>query len=550
MGEIGIFIQQSFPFGAFGPRQWSLDEMGRLFRWLRTMGYDAASFMLLPILRQESCERTILEQGGMYHAGLIAPPPFEPGFLHCPADRYLGTPEGLARAAFCREQFRLCRESGLKVWQMVTMTLGAPGYLEDHPELAAVVGSETFCEGTAYCPSRPKGLEHLLEFHRTQIEYLEPDGVILFPRDPGGCGCSLCQPQGEAIARTSRAFCQMIRSAWPDMPLVFLSWHIKDHEAPQIAAELPKDVRVFESPRIHALDVPAEEYDRRVRTWREHGRRVGGWLETQENPTALLPTVYPRRVAATIERMKELGVQDLWQTSMQNPYLFPLNFWMTPKLWTGATLDALVREFLERSFGSDALDAGLAWVEATERAWDKVQTLTQYGAGFLGLFVVTYPERLLPEKMIRDGVPETVRTEVVEAMEAAARANEAAQQLADQIRTFHALEANAIAVSAEVFMHRVAMRRAKLDVLDALHAGDADRAITAWPAVRDACQRMVAAARSVPNTEVLVHHWRRLGLLPDRLRTLEQHLRELAERKTFRPVHQPLFMGELYKDKR
>jgi hypothetical protein len=547
MGSKGIFIQQSFPFGGFGPRQWSPSEMGRLFRWLKHLKYTDVAFMPLCIWRREPNEHTLLESGGMYHSGLIAPPPFEPGLAYYPSDRYLVTPEALGKAERLRDSLRLAKKIGLRPWLMVNMTLGSPAFLEDHPELAAVNADEIFMERTGFCPSRPEGLKHLLDFYEQQIRYFDAyEGFILFPRDPGGCFCKLCTPQGRMITRVSNQYYEMIRAIRPKCPISFMSWHVMEHEVEEIADGLPPDVGVFEAPRIHALDAPADEYPRRVRTWHSHGRKVSGWLETQENPTALLPSVYPRRVNDMIRWMKEQRMEDLWQTSAQNPYLFPLHFWMTPKLWEGRKLDDLLSEFLTESFGSRAVQPGRQYIERTEQAWESVQSLTQYRAGFLGLFVITFPDRMLPEEMMRNGVPAPVRRELAEAVQRANEALAAAEEFADAIREFHALDANIIAASAEVFARRVEMRHAKLDVLDALHAGDAESAFRAWPNVSGACDRMIHAARNAPNTDLLCRNWRRLELLPDRLRMLAQHLNELAEQKAFRSTRQPLFlfMGE------
>ena len=49
MSEPGIFVQQSFPLAAYGPRQWSLDELRCLFRWLKQMGYGRLYLKTLPI---------------------------------------------------------------------------------------------------------------------------------------------------------------------------------------------------------------------------------------------------------------------------------------------------------------------------------------------------------------------------------------------------------------------------------------------------------------------------------------------------------------------
>jgi hypothetical protein len=546
----GIFIQQVFPFGAFGPRQWSLSEMRRLFVWLKKLGYTDAAFMAWSIFRREDEDHTILEHGGLYHSGLAAPPPFDPGFSYRPSDRYIGTSQGLLNAEHFRDQIRIANEVGLKPWLFINLTLGAPGYLEDHPELAAVNGGELFNEGTNFCPSKPEGMKHLLDFHADQVKYCDAvHGFALMPRDPGGCGCRLCMPQADMFARVSNAHHTMIRSLRPKAPIAFLSWHIRTGEVAGLADQLHQDISIFEAPRIHAMDAPEEEYIERVKEWQARGRLVYGWLETQENPTALLPSVYPRRVEKMVKKMSEMKMEGIWQTSAQNPYLFPLHFWMTPKLIDGlSSASELTREFLARSFGTDLVEVGVKWTELTETAWEQVLSMPQYEAGFLGLFVVTFPERLLPEKMMKMGVPDEVRTDLRQAVAAAQAAFEAAEDLASRMRDFHAQDANMIVVSAEVLARRIEMRYAKLDVLDAICAGDAEAAVVAWSVVERACYQMVSAARSAPNTDVLAKHWRRLSLLPRRLATIGQHIPELAERKAFRPIRQQLYIGEMHKE--
>lgn len=546
----GIFIQQMFPFGAFGPRQWSLSEMRRLFRWLKSLGYTDLVFGVPPLFRREDDNHTILEHGALYHSGLRELPSFDPGFAYCPNDRYLGTPTGLKNAEFFRDQARLARDLGLRPWQMVNFTLGSPEFLEKHPELAAVCGSEVFLEGCGFCPSRPEGLKHLLEFHANQIQYFDAmEAYLLFPRDPGGCSCQLCLPQTDMLVKTSRQFHGMIRILRPNAPIAFLSWHIKEQEVPELTAGLPKDVDVFDAPRIHALDTPIEEFIGRVKAWQAGERKVHGWLETQENPTALLPSVYPRRIDTTIKTMKALNITNLWQTSIQNPYLFPLHFWITPQLWKDRSLGELLKEFLAGSYGSQSVESGLRYLETMEQAWEKVQNEEHYKAGFLGLFVMTFPFRMLPEQLIHSGVPDAIREDFKRAITLAKEALAAAETFADTIREFHALDANLLAASAEVFYYRVNMRQATIPVLDALHAGDADSAVKAWSAVEQACANMVAAAKNAPNTDVMANHWRRLNLLPGRLKALARHLPELADRKSFRPIKQPLYIGQLYTKK-
>ncbi len=545
----GIAIHQQFPMGAFGPRQWSLSEMRRLFRWLRQLGYGRALMVPFPIFRLEDARHTILELGTAYQSGVTAPPGFEPGTCYCPSDRYLGTPEGLARAAQFRDQARAARDIGLQLWLMIIGGLGSPAYLQDHPELSSVRSGGLFFEGTEFCPSHPQGLSHLLEFWSQQVRYMDAfEGYILGLRDACGCGCRRCQPQDKTLTRVANSFYEMIQSVRPGAPVAFLSWHVKLPEVPELARRLHPKMLVFESPRIHAIDVPMSEYLARVREWQGQGRHVEGCIEVQENPTALLPPAYPERVARTIQTQRQAGLKGIWVSSTIAPYLFPLHLWLVPRLWDQPGREGLVEEFLTASFGAASVQPGLRYLRTTEQAWEKALGPSQVGHGFLGLFVMTFPFRLLPEKLMREGVPAQTRQDLETAATLAAQAYEEAQTFADSLRPFHALEANIIAASAEVFMHRVAMRRAKLAVLDAIHAGDGEAAAAAWPGVVAACEHMVAAARNAPNTDVLAQHWRRLELLPARVRGLALLLPELAEHKSFRPIRQSLHISELYLD--
>lgn len=545
---VGVFIHQLFPLGAFGPRQWGLAELRRMFHWLRQLGYTDAIFNPFSIFRVEEKNRTILETGALFQSGLTAKPPFVAGMAHDPTDRYLGTSEGLARAERFRDSLRAAQEAGLRPWLNLLTTLGAPEFAANHPELSAIDGCELFKEGVGLCPSKPAALAHLLEFYRRQIEYFDAaHGYLLWMRDPGGCRCRLCTPQPAMLARVSNSYFQMIRQLRPQSPVAFAAWHINLSEVSELAKLLDPSLLVFESPRIHAMDVPLTAFESRVRTWQSAGRCVESWVEVQENPTSLLPSIYPKRVAETVDRIRRAGIGRIWVASTMTPYLFPLHLWMTPKCFLDARPPAdLAAEFLRATFGEEAVAAGQHFLQSTEVAFNLSQAASTRDLGFLNLFVVTMPNRLLPECAMQTGVPSQARRDLEDADAAAQKALSAAGVFAEQIRQFHPLEANIVTVSAEVFAYRIRMRYAKLDVLDALYRGDGDAAVTAWQAVQQACDQMVETARSAPNTDVLVNHWRRLKLLPARLRALAALLPELAERKRFRPINQPLLMTDLY----
>lgn len=548
----GIFFQQNFPFGAFGPRQWSIQEARRSFRWLKQLGYNSIVFAPLGIHLLEERETTILEQGALFHSCIGAQPDFTVGDCYCPADRYYGSPEGLDRAGRFRDQIRIAREEGLTPWLEVFTTLGAPGFVQDHPELSPYDSTDLFVEGIALCPSQPLAKQHLLEFHREQIRYFDAvEGFILWFRDPGGCMCELCTPQGRMMAQVGNEYYRMIRSIRPNAPVSFMSWHVQADEVAEVSKHLHEDIMVFEAPRIHALDTPEENYSARIGLWKQCGRTVEAWIEIQENPTALLPAVYPLRIDRTMKRIRALGLEGVWATCTQNPYIFPLHIWLLPLLWEGtASLDELLAEYFTRSYGADSVVHGMQYVKDMELAWNQIQSSSLYEAGFIGLFVTTFPQRMLPEKIIKRGIPAQVRIDLEEALMRSRQALRSAEAFADRFRLYHSLEANILVVSAEVFALRVEMRHAKLAVLDALHQGRAELAVSEWAHVQDACHRMVAAARSAPNTDVLAKHFRRLELLPARLKVLGQHLAELARRKEFRSIQQKIYIADQYSDRK
>ncbi len=545
----GIYIQQSFPFGAFGCRQWSLSEMKRLLRWLKSLGYNRVIFGPWPTYAEEVEGYNVLETGALMNSGLRGAAPLRPGNRYCPGDRYLGTKEGLENAAQLRDAMAYARDIGLGPWISFAGTIGPPQFCEEHPELlSAAPDSNVFLEGLGLCPSKPKALQFLLKYNEEQIRYLDSlEGVAMFLRDAGGCHCAACQPQDQALPKLASTYHTMIKGVSPELQAALISWHIHISEVPTLAAKLPPDMLIFEAPRIHAIDVPQSEFVERVKRWQESGRRVEGWIEVQENPTALLPTVYPDRLSNMIGLMKDLGLSGLWGTATQNPYLFPLNIWMAMRLWNGCKpAEALITDYFTESFGKGSVEPGRRYLTEMEKAWDLAQGESQREAGFLKIFVLSLPRRMLPEKCIQEGVPEAFRSDSGKAVAHARRALEAAEDMADAIREFHALDANTIVAGAEVFYWMVRMRDEKIPVLDALHRGDVEEAARGWKVVERAAEEVVAACRNAPNTDVLADHWRRLSLLPERVRSLRKLLPELAERKRFQQAVRPHEMRETY----
>ena len=532
--RVGIFYQAFFPFGAFGPRDWSLSEHKRAFRWLRDLGYTDVAFAALPIHKIEPDQWTMLEEYHLHHSALGMRPPHTHGCLYSEQDEFLCRPEVKAKWDTISDGLRYARDLGLRVGWLVWSNIAGVAFAREHPEYMATGGTDLWLEGLTLCPSHPEVMDYLASFMSEQYERLDfVDQFMVISRDPGGCECPRCQPQTEIISRMFNFHTDLIAEHRPGAAVNFFSWHIHNAEVPAIAANLPRQTVIYEAPRIHANDNPPELYEQRIDLWRKAGFNVESWVEIQENPTALLPSIYPGRIAAISKVTAKHAMTGTWATSTQNPYLIPLHMAIFPKIMRhpDENHETLVADYFRNAYGDDAVEPALTWARLYEQALDAIQSLAIYEAGFIGLFVTFWGHNLLPAKAIEAGVSDDAVAAMNEAKQAAESAYEAAEQFADTIRRYHAQDANIIAASAEFFALRVALRAGKAPVIQALHEGDAKAAVDAWKPLIDLCEQMVAAARNAPNTDVLLHHWRKFETWPDRMRVLAEQFPELAVNK-------------------
>jgi len=543
---IALLLHDQFDFGALGAQNWSLSEMKRLLRWYKDLGWNRVVFLAWPVHNNHADGFNVLELTALYGSGIRPRTGFRPGNFYDPDDRYLGSETGLARAERIKTLMSYARGIGLSPWIQFNTTHGSPQFCEEHPELIAIDTFDFTAEGLSLCTSKPPALEHIIARHARMLRFLDcVDGVYLTFRDGGGCNCALCQPQQKVMAKLATEFFQLIRGIHPRVPVVFVSHHVHHTEVPDLAKSIPAEMWVAEAMRTQSLDVPLEEDVKRVKTWQAEGRHVEGAMAIQENPTALLPSVYPNRIERAVALSHNLGVKGLYVGSTLNPYVFPMHWWLLPRLWRReASVHDLVKRYFEQSFGPASVEPGMKWATAMEGALDLAQSQSQRDSGFQKMLVINFAARMLPEKCIRDGVPDAFRHDMTEAVRLAREACDAAERLGDSAREFHAMDANAIVAGTEVLTHYFAMRLAKGPVLDALHDGDPPRAVKAFAAVEHACREMVACCRNSPNTDMLARQWRRLETLPERLASLKRLLPELAERKRLRPILLPLEMAE------
>lgn len=546
MSELAVLLHDHLDFGPFGLQNWSQSEMKRLLRWFKHLGFERALFLAWPYHADEADGFNLLELCGLYVSGIRPRAGFRPGNWYDPSDRYLGAEAGLARAHRMKALMRYARDIGLEPWVQVNATHGSPQFCEEHPELLAVDAFEFTSEGMTLCPSKPAAMEHLLARNAELFKFLDDTaGVYLSFRDGGGCCCTQCTSQSQALNLLATEFFNLIRRIHPKVPVIFLSHHVHVSEVRDIANTLPEGMWVAEVMRTQSIDVPREQEIERIKLWQAAERRVEGGIAVQENQSALLPSIFPNRIDRAIALSHEMKLQGMCVGSPLNPYVFPMHWWLVTKLWRReGAVDDLVRRYFAESFGSASVEPGMRWARAMEGALDLAQAQSQRDAGFQKMLVINFAARMLPEKCMQNGVPEQFRRDMNDAVRLAREALAAGEDFCEVMREYHALDANSIIAGTEVFTHYLEMRQAKIPVLDALHDGDAPRAVTAFAKVEQACREMVDCCRNSPNTDMLARHWRRLEVLPEKLGSLKRLLPELAEKKRFRSVLMPLEMAD------
>jgi len=82
------------------------------------------------------------------------------------------------------------------------------------------------------CPSKPGGLEKILEYRRGMLEAfkgIDIRYVWLWPYDQGGCTCPQCKPWGaNGFMKTAEAEARLVRQVFPSAKTIFSTWYF-DH---------------------------------------------------------------------------------------------------------------------------------------------------------------------------------------------------------------------------------------------------------------------------------------------------------------------------------
>lgn len=131
-----------------------------------------------------------------------------------------------------RQLLSYARKLGMK---LALMCIGNEGFKDTPDELRAewTVQNGYFAPPMGHyhveiCPSRMGGIKKILDNRRVMLAAfadLEPDYLIVFPYDQGGCTCSNCAPWGiNGFIRTINALSELIDDVMPNIKIILGTW--------------------------------------------------------------------------------------------------------------------------------------------------------------------------------------------------------------------------------------------------------------------------------------------------------------------------------------
>lgn len=537
---VGIYLQATFPLPGWYLRDMGVAGWKAHLDWAKATGFNACMFSPHVQFRLDDPQWSLPERRRLYH-GLLAPrPPFGPGDIYYEKDPLMCSAETQRHVAVRQETARYSRHIGMHTVVGLKMNIASPTFAREHPHLQAVTPDDFVNEGLPLCPSKPNAVDHILDLWGSVVDtYPEVDGFALWGRDSGGCECEACQAKDNMFLEMVEMFYRMIKGKNPNSIVYLVSWGYEAHEIPPLARGLPKDIVAMEPPGLHYPGRRAkEEHVERIRSWVDSGIKVQSWVETQENPTYLLPAVYPKRVADILECERDAGVDGMWATSTMNAFVFALNHYVFAQMAgdPGKSGKEATRDCLVGTFGNEALVSGTVWVEALEDVWTRLYDSTQRASFGIPLHTV-FPASLFPVPLMNEPAPDQLIEDIDVTVKSAERAVEAVEAMAETgAWRHHPLDTNVAVVSTKLICLRVKFRQAKLPFLDAIRRGEVEEATQAFEDVTRLAQDMVDTAASAPNTYFLITHWTKLGLWPERLEAVRDHIPTLAYMKRIRGI--------------
>ena len=535
---VGIFLQTVFPVPGWYLRDAGLAGWKSHLDWARATGFNACMFSTHIQHRLDDPLWSLPERRRLYH-GLLAPrPPFGPGDVYYEPDPLLSTPQTKRHAEVRQAAMQYAAEIGLHTVIGLKLNVGAPTFAREHPELQAVTPDDFCNEGMPLCPAKPEAVEHLLDLYGSVVDaYPHIGGFSLWGRDSGGCECEVCQSKANPFLEMTQRFYDLIRQKNRDARVYVMSWGYEAKEIPPLAESLPKDIVATEPPAIHYPGRrSAQEHAERIRVWQQCGIEAHGWVESQENPSFMLPACYPKRIEDIMRIEHDAGVQGMWASATIGAFVFPLNHYVFAQLarHPDKTAAEATEEYLSQALGREALPHAMAWAKEMEDVWTRLYAPTQRAAFGLPLHTV-FAISLFPVPLMNEPIPDELAADIDATVQAAERAVAAAEAAgtAGSWRD-HPLDTNIVIVSTKLVHARARFRQAKLPVLDAIRRNDLAAAVEAFETLTALAQEMVDTAASAPNTQHLNTHWTKLSLLPERLAAVRDHLPTLVHMKRIR----------------
>lgn len=536
---VGMFFHSEFPMPGWGHRDMGFTGWQCCLDWARSLGINTAIFFVQSQLRCNHPEWSWIEQERMYHSLVAGRPKFMPGDIYWEKDPLLSTPESRRNAELRKKVMLYAARIGMRTRLTLFSNLGAPSFVQAHPEYQAIDAGDFSQEGLGLSPKHPEAVDHLMEFWGSVMDFYPPaDSYLIWMGDPGGCCSREVENNPQININLINEFYKMIRSKRAEAGIVMSTWHVRHEHLTPLLNGIPKDIVLTVPPGIHVCEQTPDEYAAKIRLYRQAGFHVEAWLETTENVTFLMPACYPKRIGKFVDVLRDCEVKNISLTGTIYPYVFTLNNLVAARMACDpeATAAKVTEDYLVNAFGKEALPATIDHVDSLEAFWTAMvgphQATVFPGRPWHTCFI----SALFPLELMQNAPSKELVAEIDAMVTAAESAVESARRMAACTWQYHAMDTNLLLVSAELLMHWARFRKAQLPVFEAIRANDLPGAVTTFERLTDLAESIVTTAGSAPNTLAASEMWMKFHLLPERLEAVRMRLPELVERKSVRSL--------------
>lgn len=242
-----------------------------------------------------------------------------------------------------------------------------------------------FYPDSTLCPSKPGGMELILENRRKVMELIGPiDLYVTWPFDQGGCGCEECEPWVRTYMRISQPIREVVKEYHPQAKYVVSTWLLNDEEMEWVDAAMKEGAEWFdgvltETKWIDCFD-PPQGYSRVVfPEISMEGSLFTGYGASGANPL-------PRKFTEMARETANAGYGALLYSEGiyedLNKIVWACTLWNPER-----TAESIVREYAQFYFDSDSEDDWAELILGLEETWpqanlpqhsvDRIETLHQ-----------------------------------------------------------------------------------------------------------------------------------------------------------------------------